>query len=43
LPHRRTDPNRDWQRQADMATPELVSLIVAVIAWIALLGSLSPD
>jgi hypothetical protein len=43
LPHRRTDPIRDRQRQADMATPELVSLIIAVIAWIALLGSLSPD
>jgi len=26
-----------------MATPELVSLIIVVLAWIALLGSLAPD
>jgi len=26
-----------------MATPELISLIVALILWIALLGSMAPD
>jgi len=26
-----------------MATPELISLIVAVIAWIVLLAGLAPD
>jgi hypothetical protein len=29
--------------RGDMAPPELVSLIVAVVAWIVLLGSLTPD
>jgi hypothetical protein len=37
------DPIRVLRRQKGMATPELVSLIIAVIAWIALLGSLTPD
>jgi len=26
-----------------MATPELISLIIVVLAWIALLGTLAPD
>jgi len=26
-----------------MATPELVSLIIVVIAWIAVLGTLAPE
>jgi len=26
-----------------MATPELVSLIVALVLWIALLGSMAPE
>ena len=30
-------------RQGGMATPELVSLIIVVIAWIVLLGGLAPD
>jgi hypothetical protein len=30
-------------RQEGMATAELISLIVVVIAWIAVLGGLAPD
>jgi hypothetical protein len=30
-------------RQEGMATPELISLIVVVIGWIAVLGGLAPD
>jgi hypothetical protein len=26
-----------------MATPELISLIVALVVWIALLGTLAPE
>ena len=26
-----------------MATPELISLIIALILWIALLGSMAPE
>ncbi len=43
MPHPSTDPIPTPERQGSMATPELVSLIIAVIAWIALLGTLSPD
>ena len=31
------------RRQGSMATPELISLIVALIVWIVLLGTLSGD
>ncbi len=31
------------QRHEDMATPELIALIIAVIAWIAVLGSFAAD
>jgi hypothetical protein len=31
------------QRQECMAPPELISLIVAVIAWIVLLGSFTAE
>jgi hypothetical protein len=37
------DPIRPPQRQGGMPTPELVSLIVALVVWIVLLGTLSPD
>jgi hypothetical protein len=43
MPHPSADPIPPLERQGSMATPELVSLIIAVIAWIALLGTLSPD
>jgi hypothetical protein len=43
LPHCSADPIPVRRRHDGMATPELISLIVAVIAWIALLGTLSPD
>jgi hypothetical protein len=38
-----TDPIRLHRRQGRMATPELISLIVALIVWIVLLGTLSAD
>jgi hypothetical protein len=37
------DPIRRDERQGRMATPELISLIVALIVWIVLLGSMSTD
>jgi hypothetical protein len=43
MPGRARDPNPAIQRQGSMATPELISLIVAVIAWIVLLGAIAPD
>jgi hypothetical protein len=43
VPHGWVDPIRPARRQRGMATPELVSLIIAVVAWIALLGTFSPD
>jgi hypothetical protein len=43
LPHRRRDPIRVHRRQRGMAPPELISLIVAVIAWIVLLGSFTVE
>jgi hypothetical protein len=38
-----TDPIRPSRRQGRMATPELISLIVALIVWIVLLGTISTD
>jgi hypothetical protein len=38
-----TDPIRVHRRQGRMATPELISMIVALIVWIVLLGSMSTD
>jgi hypothetical protein len=38
-----TDPIRPVLRQGNMPTPELISLIVALLVWIALLGTLSTD
>jgi hypothetical protein len=43
VPHRRGDPIRVERRQGCMAPPELISLIVAVIAWIVLLGSFAVE
>jgi hypothetical protein len=43
MPGRVAHPMRASRRQGDMATPELISLIVVVIAWIVLLGGLAPD
>jgi hypothetical protein len=37
------DPSRAPRRQSGMETPELVSLIVVLLAWIVLLGTLAPD
>jgi hypothetical protein len=37
------DPKRSRRRHDRMATPELISLIVALVVWIALLGTLAPD
>jgi hypothetical protein len=37
------DPIRRDRRQGRMATPELISLIVALIVWIVLLGTMSTD
>jgi hypothetical protein len=41
--HRITDPLAAAGRQGGMATPELISLIVALVVWIALLGSIAPE
>jgi hypothetical protein len=38
-----TDPIRPARRQRSMPTPELISLIVALVVWIVLLGTLSAD
>jgi hypothetical protein len=39
-----TDPIRPPRRQGKMmASPELISLIVALIVWIVLLGTFSSD
>jgi len=38
-----TDPIILPRRQGRMATPELISLIVALIVWIVLLGTFSAD
>jgi hypothetical protein len=38
-----TDPIRALRRQACMPTPELISLIVALVVWIVLLGTMSAD
>jgi hypothetical protein len=43
LPHPGRDPIRVHRRQGCMAPPELISLIVAVIAWIVLLGSFTVE
>ncbi|HEX7172184.1 MAG TPA: hypothetical protein VF365_06210 [Candidatus Limnocylindria bacterium] len=43
LPHLRGDPIGISRRQGYMAPPELITLIVAVVAWIVLLGSFTPD
>lgn len=37
------DPIRPPTRQKSMPTPELISLIVALVVWIVLLGTLSTD
>jgi hypothetical protein len=37
------DPNRLEGRLRGMPTPELISLIVALVLWIVLLGTLSID
>jgi hypothetical protein len=37
------DPSVLPRRQRGMATPELISLIVALVLWIALLGSMAPE
>jgi hypothetical protein len=37
------DPSGVAGRQVGMATPELISLIVALVLWIALLGSMAPE
>jgi hypothetical protein len=37
------DPIRAWRRHSCMPTPELVSLIVALVVWIVLLGTLPAD
>jgi hypothetical protein len=37
------DPSGTVARQGGMATPELISLIIALILWIALLGSMAPE
>jgi hypothetical protein len=37
------DPSLRPRRQGGMATPELISLIVALILRIALLGGMAPD
>jgi hypothetical protein len=39
----RRDPKWSRRRPDRMATPELISLIVALVVWIALLGTLAPD
>jgi hypothetical protein len=41
--HRTADPTVTARRQRGMDTPELISLIVALILWIALLGSMAPE
>jgi hypothetical protein len=38
-----TDPIRPSRRQGSMPTPELISLIVALVVWIVLLGTMSTD
>jgi hypothetical protein len=38
-----TDPIRTTRRQGGMPNPELISLIVALVVWIVLLGTLSTD
>jgi hypothetical protein len=38
-----TDPIELPRRQGSMPTPELISLIVALVVWIVLLGTLSTD
>jgi hypothetical protein len=38
-----TDPIRAARRQRGMPTPELISLIVALVVWIVLLGTFSTD
>jgi hypothetical protein len=38
-----TDPIRPARRQRGMPTPELIWLIVALVVWIVLLGTLSTD
>ena len=43
LPGGTGDPKRRLRRREGMALPELLALIVAVIAWIVLLGGLAPD
>lgn len=37
------DPSEGARRQVGMATPELISLIIALILWIALLGGMAPE
>jgi hypothetical protein len=37
------DPNRVPARQGGMPTPEVISLIIALVAWILLLRSFSVD
>jgi hypothetical protein len=43
LSHPTPDPIRSSRRLADMAMPELLSLIVATIVVIATLGFLGPE
>jgi hypothetical protein len=38
-----TDPIRVSRRQVAMPNPELISLIVAIVLWIVLLGTMSTD
>jgi hypothetical protein len=40
---RGADPIGPRARHARMATPELLSLIVALVLWIGMLGTLTPD
>jgi hypothetical protein len=37
------DPSGTARRQGGMATPELISLIVALVLWIALLATMVPE
>ena len=38
-----TDPIRWSRRLAGMPNPELIWMIVALVVWIVLLGTISPD
>jgi hypothetical protein len=43
LPVRHGDPIRSSPRLAGVPNPELIWTIVALVVWIVLLGTISPD